>query len=91
MNITKKRAQNYINTWVRRCYHDGLPDCVPDEIKDLCPSYKHIAMCILKNDLYLTGLGYSAPESKFYGILKRIELRDRGVIKDSTERTLFDK
>jgi predicted phosphoadenosine phosphosulfate sulfurtransferase len=28
------------------------------------PSYQAIAICLLKNDLYLTGFGLSAPKNK---------------------------
>lgn len=91
MNITTKTVNSYINLWINRCYKDGIPDNVPEEIHDLCPSYKRIAMCLLKNDLYLTELGYSAPKSKYYGIFKRIELRQRGVLREEySKNNLFD-
>jgi predicted phosphoadenosine phosphosulfate sulfurtransferase len=41
------------------------------------PSYKMICIALLKNDLQLTSLGYKAKQSKFYSILKRIEISAR--------------
>jgi hypothetical protein len=34
-------------------------------------------MCILKNDMHLKGLGYEGFNSKYYSILKRIEISAR--------------
>lgn len=65
----------YIKTWEQRCYPDGIPDEAPKEIDDKVPSYRKIAIAILKNDLSL--IGVSKPVSKYYGILKRIELKQR--------------
>lgn len=73
----RKRIQNYVTEWERNCYSDGIPDEVPDEINHLCPSWKRIAICILKNDKHLSGLGYSQPISNYYSILKRIEIDQR--------------
>ena len=59
-------------TWERRCYCDGIPDHLPDGIsKSLrAPSYKAIAMAILRNDLALTSLGFSGPHSEWHDVLK---------------------
>lgn len=76
----------YIKTWEKRCYQMGIPDEVPNEIKHLAPNYKMIAIAILNNDHCLKSLGFTPKESKYYGILKRIELRKRGVI---TQLSLF--
>lgn len=40
----------------------------------LAPSWKAIAIAILKNDMQMTSLGYQATESEWYGVLKQIEL-----------------
>ncbi len=61
--------------WEQRCYSDGIPDEAPKEIEDKVPSYKHIAKAILKNDVSM--VGGKRPVSKYYGILKRIELKER--------------
>jgi|688.fasta_scaffold1316916_2 predicted phosphoadenosine phosphosulfate sulfurtransferase len=63
--------------WERKCYLNGLPDEVPNELKNLVPSYKLIAITILKNDYALIGLGFQQPKSKVYSMLKRIEISKR--------------
>ena len=69
-----KKIFEYINTWENRCYKNGIPDEVPVEIEDFAPSYKKIALAILSNDLNFISLDFSPPKSKWYGILKKIEL-----------------
>ncbi len=71
------KIEEYIETWKNRCYFDGLPDEAPIEIYDRVPSYKRIAIAILKNDNTLKSLGFTGKESKYYGIFKRIELAER--------------
>ena len=73
----KKRINAYIKTWERRCYPEGIPDEAPFEIKDLVPSYKMIALAILKNDYPLKSLGFTPKKSKYYTILKGIEIAKR--------------
>ena len=73
----EKKICSYIKTWEQRCYHDGLPDEGPAEIKDLVPSYKRIAIAVLKNDYALQSLGFTPPKSKYYDQLKKIELKER--------------
>ena len=43
------------------------------------PSYKAIALAILKNDHSLQTLGVTPIKSRWYDELKRIELKQRGV------------
>lgn len=71
-----KQINNYVKTWELRCYFDGIPDEAPEEIKHLVPSYKQIAICILKNDL--RPLGIEPKQSLYYDVLKKIELSARG-------------
>lgn len=66
---------NYIKTWEQRCYPDGIPDEAPKEIDDKVPSYRKIAIAILKNDVSI--IGVSLPKSEWYGVYKRIELKQR--------------
>ena len=61
--------------WENRCYPDGIPDEAPREIDDMVPSYRKIAIAILKNDL--GKLGVTRPQSEWYGVYKRIELKQR--------------
>lgn len=74
---TEQRIEEYTSLWIERCYKDGIPDFAPNELHDKVPSWKRIAVCLLKNDLRLTGLGFKGFESVFYSELKRIELKDR--------------
>lgn len=78
----KTKILNYINQWENRCYFDGLPDEVPQRIQELnkAPSYKAICMAIMKNDHCLETLGFSRVKSHYYNIIKRDELKERGVI-----------
>jgi len=73
----KLKIIQYIKTWESRCYHDGIPDDAPKEIFDKVPSYKRIAIAILKNDYPLKSLGYTPPKSEVYNELKRIEIAGR--------------
>jgi len=63
--------------WEKRCYRNGIPDEAPFELKDKVPSYKNICMALLKNDFNLVSLGYSPKITKYYSILKRIEIDQR--------------
>ena len=80
MNI-QDRLQKYVKDWECKCYLNGLPDEAPDEISDMVPSYKRIAIAILKNDHALTSLGFSQPKSAVYSQLKRIEISKRPGVK----------
>ena len=44
----------------------------------LAPSYKAIAIALMKNDMNLLSLGFSSEPSAWYGFLKRDELIKRG-------------
>ena len=68
----REEVNRYIRMWERRCYSDGLPDEAPAEIDDMVPSYKRIAIAVLKNDL--SYIGIEPPKSEYYSILKCIEL-----------------
>lgn len=66
-----------MKTWENRCYLNGIPDEAPKEIQKKVPSYKRIAIALLNNDLQLSELGYESKKSKYYVMLKRIELKER--------------
>lgn len=74
---TKRLVNDYEKMWVSRCYSDGIPDEVPKIIdaEGLAPSWKRIALAILKNDMDMVALGHIPKRSSWYGVLKRIELR----------------
>lgn len=73
------RIAEYIELWKTRGYPVDIPDEVPDVLmqEGLAPSYKAIAFAILQNDLQCVSLGFAPKKSKWYGILKRIELEER--------------
>ena len=74
---TQTKINRYVEEWQKRCYYNGIPDEAPISLKDHVPSWKKIAVCLLKNDLYLEGIGMKGFTSKYYHELKRIELLSR--------------
>lgn len=62
-----------METWENRCYSDGIPDEIPVKLANSgrVPSYKMIAISILKNDMTLKGLGFDGKFTKYYDELKR--------------------
>lgn len=81
--------ERYIKTWESRCYKGGIPDEVPKEIFDKVPSYKAIAMAILKNDISI--LGFERPKSRWYSVLKKIEIEAREGKPKAVQLSLFDQ
>jgi predicted phosphoadenosine phosphosulfate sulfurtransferase len=73
----RKRIEAYIKDWEEKCYTNGIPDEVPNEIKSKVPSYKRIAIAILNNDVTLKSLGLTGKKSVYYSILKKIEINER--------------
>lgn len=75
----KKRIENYIAEWEKKGYSKGIPDEAPVRLSQLnkVPSYKKICLAILNNDHTLKSLGFIAKKSKYYHILKRIEIDAR--------------
>lgn len=79
----RARIEQYINRWKQQGYSEGIPDEVPDELMrlQLAPSYKAIALALLRNDVTLSSLGFSGTQTQWYSTLKGIELEERGEIK----------
>lgn len=75
----KQKIENYIQTWENRCYFNGIPDEGPHEleIRNKVPSYKRIALAILKNDYPLKSLGFTPVKSKYYDAYKKIEIEKK--------------
>lgn len=67
-----ENIKTYIKTWEQRCYCDGIPDDINEKLRSSgrVPSYKSIAIAILKNDAALKSLGFSGKRSKWYKALK---------------------
>jgi len=73
-----KRVERYINAWMQCGYSDDIPDEVPNELMQLgiAPSYKAIAIAILKNDIYFHSLGFPATPTPWYYALKSVQFKD---------------
>jgi len=86
----KAKILNYIKVWEKRCYSNGIPDEAPDRLEYLnkVPSYRKIAIAIIKNDYSLETLGFSKNKSYIYSQIKYNELLERGVIKKSKQLKL---
>jgi len=78
--MLRANIENYIKMWEQQGYSDGIPDEVPDGIAalNLAPSWRAIAMAILKNDHNLLTLGQVGVVSPWYGVLKRVEFLQSG-------------
>lgn len=82
-----KKINAYIEFWESKCYKE-IPDEVPLVLQNenLAPSYKAIALAILKNDHSLESLGFQNKfKSDYYDLLKKIELESKGKIKKETQ------
>jgi hypothetical protein len=77
----RQEINRYVQMWEQRCYSEGIPDEAPREIDDMVPSYKRIAMAVMKNDLSIIGI--EPPKTEYYSILKCIEL---GIIYKKSNR-----
>lgn len=79
MNRTKRLVFQFIETWEKRCYGNGIPDEADFNLERLnkVPSYRSICRALLKNDVALKALGFSRPKSRTYNILKGIEIASR--------------
>lgn len=86
----KRKIESYIKEWKRKGYCVDIPDEVPERIMQLnkAPSYKAIAIAILKNDYCLKTLGFQPKKSKYYHILKKIELAER--YRDQSKQLCFN-
>lgn len=76
-----------MRTWKNRCYFEDIPDEVPHKLAkaNRAPSYKAIAVAILKNDHNLYSLGFGQRESQ---ILTTI-LNEKRKLKQEKHPELF--
>lgn len=76
----QSKITEYVEKWMGRGYSDDIPDEVPHALTQmgLAPSWKAIAIAILKNDHSMKSLGFEAGYSPWYSELKRIEIEARG-------------
>ena len=78
-NGLRRKIAQYVSTWRSRGYPEDIPDEVPDALMTLglAPSYKAICFALLRNDVTLQSLGFSAKKSDVYNAIKRIEIESR--------------
>jgi predicted phosphoadenosine phosphosulfate sulfurtransferase len=83
----REEINHYIKKW-EKVYSNGIPEEAPLRLNQLnkVPSYKKIALCILNNDIKDIAI---PKKSLWYSKLKRIELKERGMLKNEQLR-LFD-
>lgn len=69
-----KNFKKFIIGWKRRGYTE-IPDEAPSELETKCwaPSWRRMARCILRNDYWCKGLGFSQPKSEAYAKYKLIK------------------
>lgn len=72
---TTAKVRDYVAIWESRCYSSGIPDEVPESLSKTlrAPSYKAIAVAILKNDLNLVGAGFQCGNSETVEALLEIK------------------
>ncbi|MFZ9296075.1 MAG: hypothetical protein ACO259_07705 [Bacteroidia bacterium] len=72
-------VNQYIQGWRKKGYTNDIPDEVPKRIDVLnkAPSYKRIAISILKNDII--DLGYTPQKTMYYDLIKYNELMNRAI------------
>ena len=73
-----ERINYYVNLWENRCYSNGIPDEAPNKLihSGRVPTYKAIAIAILKNDIRLTTLGFHVEESGLVRYLREKRKRE---------------
>lgn len=56
----EERVRQYVSAWRKRCYSNDIPDEVQRKVEasGRAPSYRAIAIAILRNDLMLKALGF---------------------------------
>lgn len=72
---TTKLVMDYERIWRDRCYSDGIPDEIPAKLaaSGRAPSWKAVAICLLKNDTQLRGLGFGRQDSTIVEAIYSIE------------------
>ena len=73
----EQRIETYLQTWESRCYPDGISDEVPYKLmrSGRAPSWKAIALAILRNDMNLTSLGFEQDEGNLARRLRQDKQR----------------
>ena len=88
-----QRVNEYIRTWKSRCYQSGIPDEVPPKITSAgrAPSWKAVAIALLKNDLHLYSLGFSRPAySDQSRVIAKATIATTGSLPENYQLELFN-
>ena len=87
----RKAIYQYIIDWEQRGYSSGIPDEGNQRLEQLhkIPSYRKIAIAILRNDVSLQSLGAGKKKSICYHTLKKIEIESRDNYVLSNQIKLF--
>jgi len=73
-----QRVSDYLEVWEKRCYlNNGIPNELPPGLASTnrAPSWKSIAVAILRNDHNLYSLGFARPVSDQAEMLRQQKLR----------------
>jgi len=81
-----QRIETYIRTWEARCYDDGIPDELPRKLEasGRVPSWRAVAIAILRNDHNLHSLGFGSEQTQLERELKQSRQQN-----DSPQQELF--
>ena len=88
-----ERVAEYVATWQRRCYFNGIPDQVPPKVEasGRAPSWKALAVALLQNDLNLYRLGFAKPcWERQQQIIKTAHIAVHGTPPNYTQLELFN-
>jgi predicted phosphoadenosine phosphosulfate sulfurtransferase len=87
-----ERVSEYVQTWQRRCYLEGIPDEVPLKVaaSGRAPSWRAVAIALLQNDLHLYQLGFAKPcYDKQKQIISMAQIAMHGSVAEGTQLELF--
>ena len=81
-----RRIETYTRTWEARCYNDGIPDELPRKLEasSRVPSWRAVAIAVLKNDHNLHSLGFRSDQTQLERELKQARQK-----KDNPQQELF--
>ena len=77
----QERFITFLKGWKHRGYYTGIPDEAPAilESQMWAPSWRRLARCLLRNDWWCKGLGFTQPSSEAYGEYLKIRDKKKGL------------
>lgn len=88
-----ERVKEYLETWKARCYESGIPEEVPRKIaaSGRAPSWRAVALALLRNDLNLYALGFSRPAwEQQKHVIAKATLASIGSLPENHQLELFN-